>query len=345
MASTTGKQVYVYYGPEDFAKKEALDLLKASVGLPEVLDANTTTLKAQGLTLQQLRDVCSAVPFLADRRLVIVEGLMASLEEPQGQRPPRARSARGQKSGAEQWDALPDAVKGLPPTTILVFLDQELRRPPPLLKELAGVAEVRNFLPPKDEALRDWIRGKAAAQGAKMTPAAVNALADLVGGNLWALQGEIEKLSLYAAGREIQPADVEDIVPDAREASIFQAVDAVLAGQAGRALHLVEGLRQGGAEASYMFTMLARQLRLVLVAQELMAARVPREEMRGRLGLSSDYVFRVVEGQARRCRPAQLEEMLRHILRADESIKTGKLEEALALETLVAEMAQQAARR
>ncbi len=69
--------IYVLHGEDDFSQKEFLDNLRDEVGVPELLEANTSVLAGGELTLGQLRDVCSVVPFLAERRLVVVKGLLA----------------------------------------------------------------------------------------------------------------------------------------------------------------------------------------------------------------------------------------------------------------------------
>jgi len=51
-------------------------------------------------------------------------------------------------------------------------------------------------------------------------------LARLVGGNLWAMSSEIDKLALYTLGRRIEVEDVKKITSSAQEANIFALVDA-----------------------------------------------------------------------------------------------------------------------
>lgn len=335
--TTAAARVYVLHGPEAFRKKEALDQLRASVGIADVVEANTTVLPGKGLTLSQIMNAASAMPFLADRRLVIVEGLLASTEEQQTARP-RGRS-RAAKGDADPWEGLADALRALPSTTTLVFLDGEVRKTNPLLQVLEPVAEVTAFQPPTGEALHRWIREQIAEAGASITPGAASALVELVGGNLWALHGEVEKLALYADGRAIEEQDVDALVASSREASIFRFVDAVLAGRAGQAMQLLHGLLQGGAELGYILTMISRQLRFVLVAQELQRSGAPQQEFSSRLGLSGDFALRIVLEQSRKYKAEQLENMYGKLVDTDWAVKRGEMEEELALQTLVAELA------
>ncbi len=73
--------MYLFVGKDTFSRKKAVETLKASVGDPESRDANTTVLASAGLTPGQLLAACQAMPFLAERRLVIVDGLLGEFNE------------------------------------------------------------------------------------------------------------------------------------------------------------------------------------------------------------------------------------------------------------------------
>ncbi len=329
--------IYVLYGEDDFSRMESLEELRQEIGSPELLEANTTVLNGHGLNIRHLQEVCSAVPFLAERRLVVVDGLLEQFDAGRAGR--RDGRSSGAKEALEEWQQAHATLAHMPPSTILVFLERGLRRDNVLLRELATVAQLREFPLLGGVALERWIRERIASSGATVTPQAVRRLGELVGGNLWLLNNEIEKLALYAG--EEAPIDdeaVELVVPYARETNIFRVVDSILEGRPAVAMRSILLLRQSRADVSYVLTMLARQLRLILLAQELQAQRVPGPEMRGRLGLTADFAVRQVEEQARRHSYGRVEAMYRRLLETDLAIKRGELDEDLALETLVAEL-------
>jgi DNA polymerase-3 subunit delta len=205
---------------------------------------------------------------------------------------------------------------------------------------------VQRLTAPKDEPLARWIKTTAQEKGAGITPGAIRSLADLVGSDLWTLDRELEKLSLYALGRgpaggqpSIEEADVRELVAQVREASIFAAVDAMLEGNPAAALRLLLQMRQDGKEAGYILSMVERQLRLLALARHLMEQRAPQEEMAARLGTTSRYVVTKSVEQARRHSWPDLTWRFQRLLEADLAIKTGRLEPDLALELLVADLA------
>ena len=333
--------IYVFYGADSFSMREAVDALREAVGPVDVRDANTTVVSAQDLSPPQLVQLCHAVPFLADRRLVIVEGLLDSVggDGPGARGPRRAPAARRRRTAdAGQWRGLGDTLSGLPPTTDLVFQDGALRRNNPLLRDLAAVAQVREFPALRGVHLQRWILQRGASRDATMTPGAALLLAEMVGGDLWALNNEVEKLSLYCQGRAVQEKDVRELVGQTREASIFAAVDAALLSRSGAALQLTHRLLDDGAPVSYVLFMLARQVRLVLLAQELLRERVPHDEAGRRLGIASEFPLRKTMEMARQLPPARLRTAHSLLLDTDVAIKTGVLEERVALELLIARL-------
>ena len=70
---------YVFHGTDEFTRSETIADFKRRLGPPDTVDLNTTVLEGKGLALAQLRHACDAVPFLAEKRLVIVEGLLTRL--------------------------------------------------------------------------------------------------------------------------------------------------------------------------------------------------------------------------------------------------------------------------
>ena len=81
------------------------------------------------------------------------------------------------------------------------------------------------------------------------TPDAIAWLAERVEGNLLAAAQEIDKLALLADGHALDVAALEASVADDARYDAFRLTDAAIGGDAGRALHIVAGLRAEGEEA------------------------------------------------------------------------------------------------
>ena len=71
--------IYLLHGQDPYSLRAFLDTLRDAVGMPDVRDANITSLSAAEADPATLAAMCQAMPFLAERRLVIIEGLLGSL--------------------------------------------------------------------------------------------------------------------------------------------------------------------------------------------------------------------------------------------------------------------------
>ena len=327
--------IYLLYGDDDFTIEEALVSLRSKVGLPDVRDVNTTTFEAS-VSRAEMMSTCDTVPFLADKRLVIVRGLLTRFER---RRQSRSRSkSDSATAGLGEWEGLSEYLERVPETTDLIFVDGALAAKNPLLKAVKPHANSRLFSRPNPTELRQWIRMRVVSLGADIEPKAVDELAETIGGDLRVVAGELEKLALYRSGEPIRHEDVLEMVSYTRDASIFATVDDILEGRfasAAKRVHLILG---SGGSPGYLLAMLSRQVRLLILAKDLSARRVPAPERGKRLGLSG-YPLRKTMEQERKFRPEQLVMIHRRLMEADLSFKSSSLDEGAVLDLLVAEVA------
>ena len=196
------------------------------------------------------------------------------------------------------------------------------------------MSKVEELSAPSGEALARWVKSTVENKGTSISPAAIRSITDLVGNDLWTLDQELEKLSLYCSAREIQESDVEEMVSQIREASIFAAVDAMIEGRPNIALRLLHELKADGREAPYIISMVERQLRLLALARDSIDRGMPQSDLKGRLGTSSDFVVRKTTEQANRHTMTDIIGRYNRLLEADIAIKKGILGPELALELL-----------
>lgn len=326
--------VFIFHG-DSFLTTEALEQLRSQVGPPELLEANSHRLSGEETTLGELQAICSALPFLAQNRLVVVEGLLGSFEN----RDPRRRGGRRPAGHLAKWEGLESYVGEMPPTTLLAFVDGSLRNNNPMLSRLGSKAQVQSYTAPRGEELARWTRNRAEMKGARITAGALRLLGQYVGGNLRVLDTELEKLALYADDGPIEEDHVRKLVPQVREASIFAAVDAILEGRPSVAMRLLQRLRVEGASLSYIQSMIARQLRLVTLAKDLLERGVAQSEMGGKLEIRAEFAVRKTLEQARKFSWNRLKTLYQRLLEMDLAVKEGRLDEDLALDLLVAEAA------
>ncbi len=333
---------YIFHGENQFDLEEKLAAMRAKMagGDAAMADLNTTILEGSRLDFGELRHVCDSIPFLSDRRLVIVHGLLARLA-------PRARNQDedAPSEGEPGWKTrflkeLAGYLPQLPPTTRLFFVEREvLHHSHPVLavakeqgKHKQGFVELFDL--PKESDLPRWIQARVRAGGGQMSSEATGLLADLVGTDLRLLELEIDKLLLYAGGRQVTTDDVHLLVSSAREANIFDLVDCVGRRETGRALRLLHRLLDDGEAALYLLAMLARQIRILIQVREAQTRSDDHREIARALKLHP-FVVQKVLVQARNFDLDQLEAAHERVVQTDWAIKSGRSDEILALDMLV----------
>ncbi len=330
--------LYILLGQDDFSLHQALEGIKKSMGDRTLLVTNTTILDGQQLTLDQLTTVCETVPFLGERRLVIVNGLLGHFEsKSKSGRQGKAVHISNQRNG---YKSLASYIAKIPDSTTLVLIDGRIRSSNPLLRELSAKAQIKSFPWLKNARLRQWIERRVKQEGGGISLEAANLLAKLIGSSLWIMANEISKLVLFTSGRRIEEEDVKKLVSHAQEANVFAMVDAILEFKAGVAEQLLQRLLEGGAAPAYLLVMLSRQVRMIVRAKELRNQRKSEAEIQDRLGLTSEFALRKVLEQAGRYPMGQIVDVYHKLLETDLSIKTGKYNGELALNLLIADLYQ-----
>ncbi len=326
---------HVIYG-DSFLVAQRLRAVKSEAGAADLMDSNCHVVTAARARPDEVLAMCNSLPFLDSMRLVEIEGVLTT---PQGSGTRRTGRRSASASASGSWTQLVDAVPTLPDTTLLIFLDGDVQQSNSLLRSLAEHCAVHRETTPNAQALLQWIKRRAEEKGSAITPPAMQVLAELVGGDLWTIDRELEKLSLYATGRSITDSDVRAMVPYAQEANIFAAVDAVMDGRPGPALSSLMQLIQDGQEPLYVIAMIERQLRLIALARDLTDRGVSQPDLGRRMGSNSDFVVRKTLGQARRLTLPQIRSKYRRVLESDLAIKQGRLDPTLSLQLLVADLA------
>jgi DNA polymerase-3 subunit delta len=335
--------LHILIGENDFTLRQALEEIKKSIGDPASVMSNTTILEGARVTPEQLRSACETVPFLADKRLVVVEGLLERFE-PKG-KGKKKKSSRS-PDPSEDFQPLVDSMKDLPPFTELVIIGGDVKSNNPLLLGLASMAKVSKFPMLKYDELKRWVEQRVAqaGEGSGISARAVELMVRLVGNDLWTLANEIDKLVLFAGERTIEEADVRAVVSHAREASVFNMVDAIMESRVNLAQELLQQLFRQGMTPAQILVMLARQARIIFQVRDMRDRGVSRGAIQTRLGLTSDFVWRKAWEQADKYSPSRLNEVYHRLLEADIAIKTGKYgDPELVLDILVAELGQRGA--
>ncbi len=312
--------LYLLYGSDEVARSEALAALCAE--LPEdVADLNLSRLDGRRLKLDSLVGACEALPFLAERRIVVVSDAL-----------------KHSRAGKER-EELRTYLERVPASCDLIFVEhEEVDRRSILFTLLKKAGQVREFLPLQGSELLRWLQERARHKGSRLEPAAAQRLVELGGGDSRTLDTELEKLATYVGrGGTISAAIVDRLVEDGQEQNLFAFIDSLGARRLGPALRGARALLEEGQAPTYVLFMLARQVRILIGVQELATQRRSPETIAADLG-QKPFVVRKALDQARGFAPGELVRIHDRLLSLDLATKTGRIQPDTALELFVAEV-------
>ncbi len=335
---------YLFLAPDEFLLGQRLSQLKQALGDPEMASLNIAELDGARSNASDILYHAGALPFLADRRLIIVRGYLAHLESRLGTA--KSPNTAAQAEARQILEALADP--GL--SNDLVLIDDKLDKRRAIWRGLDGLGgldqlskdgllAIEELNTPDARALPAWIAAAARRDGIEIAGQAVQMLATFVGADLRRLTLELDKLRSYAAGRSITPDDVQRLVSDTSEALIWDLTDAIGQRDGRKAMRALYALRRNDANPFYLLTMITRQYRIMIKVKDE-TSRGPGNEydVAGRVG-ESPFPVKKAMAQSRNYALPQLEGILDRLLSSDFAMKTGA-DPNTEIDILVAELTQ-----
>jgi DNA polymerase-3 subunit delta len=235
---------------------------------------------------------------------------------------------------AAQKAKIVDYLKDPSPEADLVMLAEKLGAREKLLAAVKEAGEVHNFEQPTGKALARWAVDYAKGQDLAMPEGVAEELVERCSNDKARVSRETEKLALYAKGTATIE-DVEALCPPDLQSNIFQFVDALGAGDRGRALKLLEALVETGEPPLRIVYMIRRQFRLLARARVLFAGGAARGEVAAALKVPP-FVARKLEEQGRNLSEDDLERALALTLDLENGLKgRSDLEDELQVELAV----------
>jgi DNA polymerase-3 subunit delta len=320
--------VYIFHGEDDFAINQFIEKLIAKLGDPGKAMMNVTRLDGSIIRLGELENAVYMMPFLADRRIVILTKPLAGLNEPEGQ------------------DKFIELLNRVPQSTALLLVEY---RPLMVKRKADGKllkwaqknstqVYLRAFPLPKGEGMEAWILKKVSAEGCVITEAAAKQLAELVGEDTRLADLEIQKLLAYVNyHRMIEIKDVETVTALIPEGKIFSMMDALSEQNGKEAMLQLQRLLET-EDPAYIFAMIVRQFRLLILARDAINRGRGVDDLileyRVKPKLKS-YPAKLAFSHARHYSLPVLENVYHRLLEIDRQLKRSQISPELAVETFV----------
>ena len=290
-------------------------------------------------------DDARSLSLFASERLIWVVNAEAAL--PKG-KAAVADEEDGEGGGAADAGVLKDYLANPTPGVVMVFeasrfdFDGEDKRRQDRVRKFYGaiaeVVELRRFS--TSDARRE-AESLVRAAGFRIDPEALDLLVEALGADIARIAVEIEKLALFASGREVGVDDIGALVPDARASNVFALVSAMGRRDRTRSLEILDTLVREGEYLPLALAFLSTQFRMALVAREagLKSAGQIQQHFT-RLGVQmwgsrADQVFQTVSKFNR----PQMERAMKLIFEADRGLRDARPDDRIVLERFILELA------
>lgn len=336
------------HGEDTFRSREKLRELKEKF-LREVDPSgmNLVTIDGTSTTADEIWAAVAAQSFLVRKRMVVVEDL--------GQQ----KSNAAREGITALLDRIPEDVivvfwesRSCAANTKRKTLNAKLRKVPST-KRRGGVTSLpaggdilfpallkekyaQEFAPLDGVALARWVQDRVKVLGVTIDATAARELITMVGSDLWRMHNELEKLMAAATGlspslregeREgegkITSALVHELVDTAPSDNLFAFVDAVGRGDRAGSLRILRELEAARVDPHHLLAMLHRQLRLLVMAADLLERGTPTSQLAVELRVHP-FVAQKLSQQARTSSLSALRALYPRLLELDRKLKSSR---------------------
>ena len=304
-------ECYLFEGAEEYIKQQALKQLCARV-LPAGLEEMNLT-ELQDPEADALIAAAETLPFMGEKRLVVVREC--------------SLITAGRKAEDERKaEAVTEYLGRISPSTCIVFYVKGKadgrKKLYTLLKKKNAIVD---FSPMNDVECADWARKSMRRMGKLLDGENAGRLVFTVGRDAALLRQEMEKLASYLDEREVVTAeDIDAVCTRSTECTVFQMVDAQVAGNNDRAFALLRDMVRAGEDRIGILAMLLRQYRILYHMRCLMDERTPQASHAQLLGIPPFSVGRTQQ-QARSFSAERLKEAYDYLMDYEFRIKQGRV--------------------
>ncbi len=311
--SGTYASCYLLYGTEQYLKRLYRNKLKTAI-IGDGDEMNFACFEGKGIDETEVLRLADTMPFFADHRLILLEN----------------------SGWFKTQSRLPDEIHSFPDSTILLFVEDEVDKRSRLykaVKELGYICEMNGM---DEHNLKLWIASLLKQDDKRITDATMTYFLDRVGADMDRLTTEIEKLISYVGERDvITTEDIDAICTEQITGKIFQMVDCVASGNPQKAIRLYHDLLVLREKPMTILYLLLRQFNLLMQIKQMNASQLSSAAIAKNAGVPPFAVTKYL-AQAKAFSFEKLRSAVEYGVITEEQVKSGKLNEQIAVEIMVA---------
>lgn len=315
----TFHRVYLFFGEERYlVLKMRENLVRAAVSPDDTMNLNIH--KNALPDVSKIMDECLAMPFFADRRVVLVQdsGYFTA------------------GKGKDEAEKLIGLLGELPETTILLFVETEVDKRSRLYKAVSKAGLSVEFEHPDEMELARWVVSQLSESRIRITKGALQMLLERTGADMTMIRAQLDKLAACAdEGGTLSETEVGGLVAERLETKVFDLVDAVGHRDRRGAISRYDELLRMQEEPNRILYFLGRQFNLLYLMKVLSQKGKGTVEMMKVMDLRYSFQIRKLSDQARFFTADQLRRAVADCTAMEQRFKTGKIDVRLGVELLL----------
>lgn len=307
------KQIYLLYGTEAYLKKQYKDKLKNAMAAPDD-NMNFTTFEGKNINPKEVIDLAETLPFFADRRVILIE------------------DSGFFKSSCED---LAEYLTQVAPATHFIFVEEEVDKRSKMYKTVKNNGKIVEFSAQSEELLTRWILTRLKKEGKNITGSVMQLFLSRTGTDMGNIDRELEKLICYALDRDVITAeDVMAVTTEQTTNKIFEMVNAIAEHNQRKALDLYYDLLTLKEPPMRIMFLITRQFQILLNVRDMAGRGMDNQSIAKNAGIPPFAVKRNIS-QAKGFTMAQLKRALYDGADLEESVKTGRMNDQMAVELFI----------
>jgi len=316
--------VYLLFGEEEYLINQVKAEIE-TVAFPQGTDEMSKTVyDLNNNSLSQVLMEAQEIPFFSEKRLIIAEN------------PSFLTTKKATNSSVHNIDELLEYLKAPSEDTILLFLVQgAVDGRSKAVKALKKSAEIIEATPLAANETKVYVSQYLKNEGITFSPESLEALMERTNYALSPSMNEAQKLILLSSkDKKFTAQDVRNLVAKSLEQNIFDLSEYVLAGNAGKAISLLDDLLLQGENIIALNGILLSKIRLILQTQLLMKESFQQGQIAQSLGVNP-YPVKLAMQQARKFDMQLLSYIFDQLVEMDYKMKTSQMENKLLFELTI----------
>jgi len=314
------RPVYLLIGPDDYRIEAVVEhIKKAALGDGGGGSFNDHVFQGDECDLSRVLQQAETYPMFGSRQVVWLRHVEACI------------------SDQDAGDALLRYIQQPVDQTILILTGTALDKRRKWVKALAKHDVLFEFPNPKGNALRTWVHRAAQRANLDIDADTAETLVQLVGDDLRALSGEIDKLALLAedSGRKLSGADILQVVMDQAELHVFDLSNSIEPGNSAGALRTWFRLTEWGKSAYELAPLVIFRFKQAALVAQLRGEGLNDREIAQRTGLNSWVLNKQILPMVNRLGARRLAAALTDCERCDRALKSSPMKPEIHLERLI----------